>query len=251
MTTPFWQMKDPVKAYLAGLQKFVGVPQTGIWDVASHIAIYKLANQFNPEVTPNVAWGTEPEKTVGYVIGLVDEADDPDSFAAVRGLLGNLGYPIMSFEDAQKWVENLSEEEAKVIEGALKAVAEVVGRAESGPIPPLVQQPPPANQPVNQTNQPAAQTPAANGGPAPSNGTPPPANGAPPPSNGAPPITNGGTLATNGGTVLATTTGMKTGTKVAIGIGVAAGALLIGWLAYKAFKKPEGGPPTGGCGCGG
>ncbi len=212
-------------------------------------AIYKLANMFNPEVTPNVAWGAEPEKTVKYVIGLVDEADDPDSFAAVRALLGNLGYPIMSFEDAQKWVENLSEEEAKIIEGALKAVAETVGRAESGPIPPLVSQSP--------ANQPATPPPAANVDPAPSNGAPPssngapsPSNGTPPATNGAPPATNGGTPATNGGTGLVTTTGMSTGTKVAIGIGVAAGALLIGWLAYRAFKKPEGGPPAGGCDCG-
>lgn len=232
MSLPFWQQKNPPQAYLAAFQQFAGIPVTGVWDQASHEAIYRFVNRFNSEVDPGTAWGAEPEQTVKYIVGLVDEADDEESFAAVRGFLGAIGFPIMSFGDAQAWTENLSGEEAEAITNALKMVAESVGQAESKPL--------------------AVATPAQNEV-VDTNGGTVVANGETPAANGGTPATNGGATPGNGTAIQpSAAAGMSKGKKIAIGVGVAAGVLLLGWLAWKALsKKPQGGePPMGDCGCG-
>lgn len=234
MGTPFWQSKDPARAYVAALQKFAGIPSTGVWDLPSHQALYVLANRFNPEVSAKVAWGAEPEKTAEYVVGIVnDDEITEEMYAALRPLLLDLGFPMLSFGDAAAWVENRSEEEAAAITEALKAVAEAVGQAESRPLPA-----PAAPPPVNQTTAPGTTpAPPQVQGPAPA--APPPA------TNGAP-------------ATLTTTTGMSRGKKIALGVGITLAALLVGGLVWKVAKKDE--PKTElvgsrnrkdfGCGCG-
>jgi hypothetical protein len=221
MGTPFWQSKEPARAYIAALQKSAGIPSTGVWDLPSHQALYVLANKFNPEVSAKVAWGSEPAKTAEYVVGLVnDDEITEEMYAALRPLLLDLGFPMLSFNDAVAWVENRSEEEAEAITNALKAVAEAVGTAESRPLQ-AATAPPPVNQTVASGTTPPppqVQGPAAPTAPAPTAAAPPP---------------NGAAVA------LATTTGMSRGKKIALGIGITLAALLAGALAWKAFKKDE------------
>lgn len=218
MGTPFWQSKDPARAYIAALQKFAGIPSTGTWDLPSHQALYVLANKFNPEVSAKTPWGAEPAKTAEYVVAVVnDDEITEETYAALRPLLLDLGFPMLSFGDAAAWVENRSEEEAAAITEALKAVAEAVGQAESRPLPA-----PAAPPPTNQTVAPGTTPPAPQvQGPAPAAPTP-----AAPAPNGVP-------------VALSTTTGMSRGKKVALGVGITLAALLVGGLVWKAAKKDE------------
>jgi hypothetical protein len=185
-------------------------------------SLYALANRFNPEVSAKVAWGAEPAKTAEYVVGIVNDDDmSEETYAALRPLLLELGFPMLSFSDAAAWVENRSEEEAAAITDALKAVAEAVGQAESRPLPA-----PAVSPAVNATVAPGTTPPAPQiQGPAPA---------APVvPSNGAP-APNG-----QGAALVALTTGMSRNGKIALGVGITLAALLIGGLAWKAFKKSD------------
>jgi hypothetical protein len=222
MGTAFWQSKDPARAYIAALQKSAGIPSTGAWDLPSHQALYALANKFNPEVSAKVAWGAEPAKTAEYVVGIVNDDDmSEETYAALRPLLLELGFPMLSFSDAAAWVENRSPEEEQQIVAALKAVAEAVGTAESQPLP-APAAPPPTNQTVAQGTTPL---PPQVQGPAPAAPVAP-ANGAPAPNGQA-------------ASLVAVTTGMSRNGKIALGVGITLAALLIGGLAWKAFKKDE------------
>ncbi len=226
MGTPFWNSKEPARAYVAALQKFAGIPSTGVWDLPSHLALYKLANKFNPEVSAKTPWGSEPAKTAEYVVGIVnDDEISEEMYAALRPLLLELGFPMLSFSDAAAWVENRSEEEAAAITDALKAVAEAVGQAESRPLPV------PAAVPANAAAAPGTTPPQPQVQPTPAP-TPTPAAAAPAPSNGVP-VPNG-----QAGLV-PMSMGMSRNGKIALGVGITLAALLIGGLAWKAFKKSD------------
>lgn len=231
----FWQTQDPVRTYLMAFQSWAGAPKTGVWDLASHAALYRLASQMNKEISPTTPWGAEPDKTVNYIIGLVDEADDETSFQFARPLLVALGFPAMTFEDSAKWAENLDPKDAEALTGALKGVAEAVGQAESiasvaptaTPIDPQPAAPgSPDPQPAAQANSTVSPTPATPATPAPTATVTPvaPAPVAAVPLSGS---------------------GMAKKTKVIIGVVGGVALVTIGTLAYVAFRKPKA-PAMGG-----
>ncbi len=240
--TAFWEMKEPVRAYLLAFQQFAGVQATGVWDAASHAALYKMASAANTDVMAETPWGGEPAKTVEYLLGLAQDTDDQESFTFARPFLVLLGFPVMSFEEMGRWTSDLDPKVVEAINTALAAVAEYVGQAE------LVGSENPANVPIDaQPVSPASPDPAATT-PAPSPSvvtvndageveTVPPAA---PPAPPAPPPTV--TIVP----VVPPAPGMSRGKKIAIGVGIGLGVVAIGttlWLVLR--KKSESQPPAG------
>jgi len=233
----FWEMKEPVRAYILAFQQFVGAPTTGLWDAASHAALYKMAHSHNSDVMLDAPWGGEPSKTVELLLSLAQDTDDQESFTFARPFLTLIGFPVMTFEEMGRWTENLDPKVAEAINNALGAVAEYVGQAE------LIGTENPANTPID------AQ-PAAPQSPDPTGTTPPTV-----PSDVA--VDGGEVIETPPATPpLVTVTpvvppvvaapGMSRGKKIAIGVGIGAGVVLLGTLAYLALrKKSEPQPPAG------
>lgn len=71
-TTRYYDEFDPVSAFFRGWQAFLGVPQTGAWDRATHDAV--SAFLVGKKLAALPAWGTSRDPTAfGYAWGIFDD----------------------------------------------------------------------------------------------------------------------------------------------------------------------------------
>jgi len=127
---PFYFQSDPVSALFVAIQKWVGAPVTGIWDLATHEGFVGKLNQNEPEPA-EIPWGDIQVMT--YLIGsILDPPEDAPSFAFIAPLYAGLGVPSGSVSEFADWVGSLSQDEIEAAETALKRAADAVLLAESG-----------------------------------------------------------------------------------------------------------------------
>lgn len=214
----FFRSTDPVRAYFTALQSYLEVPQTGVWDLATHDAFWDMVRRIDPDDAPSsTPWGVTPARYNYTQSGMLDEIAGPEMFHMFQALLSALGIPSAKYEDFQLYTASLSETEKAVMIKVLDAVEEAIKTAESNP--------------------------SAGGG-----GT---SNGKPPPEDG------GGTGTGTGTETTLTPSGSKFPTwgkvlLVAGGVAVAGG--FVYWLMQQKKRRELdalGELGDGSCGCGG
>lgn len=94
-TTPiaFHKQADPTRAFFSGLQQFLRVPATGIWDYATHDAFRAFLKRIRSSIEIG-EWGRNPGGVAHYANSLiVPAAHDETELLRVRPLLTALGIP--------------------------------------------------------------------------------------------------------------------------------------------------------------
>jgi hypothetical protein len=127
---PFFSVGDPAKYYLLGLQRLVGAPETGVWDAATHNAVWgwwqSNAGQMTPELMLSdgsvPAFGSDPERAGRVAVQLLLDAGDPNLFPLYSSLLANLGLPAT---ESTKYL-NFMQANVAAVETAMKAVQDHV-----------------------------------------------------------------------------------------------------------------------------
>jgi len=130
----FFRSTDPVRAYFTALQSFLSVPQTGVWDLATHDAFWDLVRRIDPENVPSeTPWGVTPTRYNYTQLEMIDEIDDRETFTTFQPLLVALGIPSVKYEDFQLYTASLTEAEKATLIKVFNAVEEAIKTAEANP----------------------------------------------------------------------------------------------------------------------
>lgn len=130
----FHAQANPSAAFIRGLQTYLGVPSTGVWDTATHAAMYEWIAAFEAEVEGEETgfpqqFGADPGATAGYVGST--EWFLPELFPYITDFYPLIGLPNEGIGQLEAYVE----EHHDSIVAAMDHIAKTVKAAEAGRLP--------------------------------------------------------------------------------------------------------------------
>jgi len=135
-TTEFFREPDPVRAFFLGAQRWLMVPQTAVWDEATHHAYWAYIKEVDPTNAPTeTPWGVDPQRFAYLFSALVDGSDDREDFGPVQKLLVALGFPATSYDQYALYVGSMTEADKVLLGEALTRVDDAVRAAERTAVP--------------------------------------------------------------------------------------------------------------------
>lgn len=136
--TPFFATSTSTQEYIKALQKMVGAPITGVWDVQTHNALWVWWQANAGGATPDLvvaggtqipAFGTDPDRAGRVAIQPLLDAGDPQLFGLYVPLLQLLNLPTTNAQDYMTVMKS----NVDAVESAMKAIQDhVVAQEKAG-----------------------------------------------------------------------------------------------------------------------